>query len=499
MKLQQIIDQNLALTLEQVRDDAQLVLEIQEILSFWGLYPAGNFLDGDFGPRTQAAVNEFRVLKGIPSSTSAPFDKKFAEAILDPRTADILLETAKDRERVYTFFRDSEAGFNADKLWLLDRGIDNSPYRDEVASYPNRLTQKPDGIQVVSFGETARVSNPDRSVTFKPYPQLGTRPEINSNGLDFLHSDIKEACICTGSSMNGEIKANWLGKNELDSVQFWSSTKMIAILNSICQVNTQNIDIDIDDCVVRSSDDNISEGLRFYDLAVDIVSYRRGVSISNSLGATFKRFETFTGLDEWVKGATGNPNLTFKGNYGQEAFFRKPELFDKRLRKTVLSSAELQNNGPNLVSAYDLTRMMSMLAWHYHIPQPSRLPGAQWHSLESVVRAMGTDSARYIDAAITRLGLQRSGTIKNVVILSKLGFGRSSSRDRTELTYSAYVQFTDRRPNAAGDPSVMRNVALTLRAAKALGDPDEEARILDARMAAEVTEILRKVVAEELG
>lgn len=112
---------------------------------------------------------------------------------------------------------------------------------------------------------------------------------------------------------------------------------------------------------------------------------------------------------------------------------------------------------------------------------------------------MGTDRARYIDIAIERLGLQT--VIKDPVIIFKVGWGSSDSRNRYEITYTALVQYIDRRPNVTGNPSKLRTFAMTLRAAKALNlrDPNQEARELDARMVAEVTEILRRIVTEELA
>lgn len=59
----------------------------------------------------------------------------------------------------------------------------------------------------------------------------------------------------------------------------------------------------------------------------------------------------------------------------------------------------------NLVSAYDLVRMISMLGWHHQLSQNTRLPGAQWSSLATLVEGLGQDTARYIDVALEQLGL----------------------------------------------------------------------------------------------
>jgi len=150
-----------------------------------------------------------------------------------------------------------------------------------------------------------------------------------------------------------------------------------------------------------------------------------------------------------------------------------------------------------LISAYDLTRIVSQIAWHRHLPPTNRLPAAQWHSLTSLITAMGYDTARYVDTAIAALGLQYF--IGDPVVISKMGFGYSDQRKCTELTYTACVQFVDRLAKSH-DQSVpkLRSVNMTLRAVLDLKNPDREALEIDARMAATVAEILRRVVTEEL-
>ncbi|MEL7227079.1 MAG: hypothetical protein AAGL17_20165, partial [Cyanobacteria bacterium J06576_12] len=106
--------------------------------------------------------------------------------------------------------------------------------------------------------------------------------------------------------------------------------------------------------------------------------------------------------------------------------------------------------------------------------------------------------ARYVDIALDTLGL--SGDVKAPVILSKSGFGRSDERDRTELTYSALVQFALPRPGASDPTASHQNYSfgLTLIAAEQTGDGNQEARFVDALMAAEVTEVVKRVVTGQL-
>ena len=403
------------------------------------------------------------------------------------------LEQARDRTQVYKQFLTTalNMGANANNLVFLYRGVQKSPYKQEVKNYPTRLKEKPDNQNVVSYGDTIVLKGSNKKVTFSPYPKIGELPQIDKQGLDFLHPDIKEACVCVGSFVEGNLKAHWLGRNALTKGQFWSGTKILPILNVISKLNAKAYDSDIDNCVIRDANRR-AKNFSFNDLAIDVVSYGDNIASSNSLAAMFKRFETRSGLENWVQKITGNTSLEFRGGYGEPAFINQPELFDIKKAKVLLSAPSDSASGNNLVSPYDMVRFISMLGWHHHISQEARLPGAQWHSLESIVRAMGTDAARYTDLAIKTLGLE--GVISSPVIISKLGNGYSSARKRYEIVYIALVQFVDERSHSDGKPAKLRTVSMALR-----GATSGDAVKLDARMATEVTEIFRRVVTEELA
>jgi hypothetical protein len=290
------------------------------------------------------------------------------------------------------------------------------------------------------------------------------------------------------------LQVSWLGRNALVNTELWSATKIIPLLHLVSQMHHKALQADIDNQVIRAG--GRSQGFSVYDLAVDMVNYHYAISSSNALAAMFKLFSTPQTLEGWIKGITGNTQLIFRGNYGEGPFIGQPVLWDKQLQKVVLQGSGTRHGGPNAISVYDMTRLLTMLAWHLHLPASCQLPRAQWRSLESVVRAMGRDSARYVDRAIERLGVRSH--IQSPVIISKLGFGYSGQRQRTELVYSAFVQFVDRRPQAAiAGVAPVRSFGMTLVGAKKLGDGNREATLLDARMAAEVTEILRRIMLDE--
>lgn len=411
------------------------------------------------------------------------------------------LEIAKNRAAIFQKYLqiEKELEANSDNLAFLDRGIQKSPYKDLVDDYPNCFIAEPDGVKVVSYGAVAEFSDPKRKVAFSPYPKVGVMPQIDQQGLNFINEDIKQACICIGSFVDGKIQAKWLGRDALTKVQCWSATKIIPVLNIISKVNTKYPNVDLDNCIVRDPSGE-QDDVAFYDLLEDMVSYAEQIASSNSIAAMFRHFETRAGLEQWVKKTTGNQDLNFRGEYGEAAFILQPELYDTINEQVLLSAAPSDATGDNLVSVYDLTRLVSMLGWHYNIDKSSRLPGARWQSVECLIRAMGHDSARYADVAIETLGL--SNVISSPAIISKLGYGLSTTRKVLEMVYMAVVQFIDERPNVNGKPAKLRTLAMTLRGSKALPqnstNTDREATELDASMAAEVTEILRRVVAEEL-
>jgi hypothetical protein len=214
-----------------------------------------------------------------------------------------------------------------------------------------------------------------------------------------------------------------------------------------------------------------------------MVSYRNKFGSSNAIGALFKRFTKREDLESWIKDQTGNKSIEFCGAYGEGSLITDPNIRDTTIRKPVLNSTtSIGKIGDNLISAYDLVRLISMLGWHLHLPSTAQLPSAQWKSLESVVRAMGRDTARYVDVALETLGVVN--VISEPVIISKVGWGNSS------MTYAAFVKFVDRRIT----PSKLRTFALALRCPTPASSDDR-----DTNLAAAVTEIVRRIITEELA
>ncbi|NJO81067.1 MAG: S-layer homology domain-containing protein [Cyanobacteria bacterium RM1_2_2] len=479
---------------ERWKGCGRLMRDIQTLLTPFRLFPAGNWITGKYDWQTEQALTQFCNFYGLPTMTAGVFDANFAWTLTHADPVDYLVALAKDRQKVYAEYLKREASYDANKLAFLDRGYTSSAYAADLAQFPNRILQKPDGQAVASTGQTATQTGTNQTVTFKPFPRLGTLPEIDTTALNFLSADIPQACVCVGSFVNGDIWTRWFGKNALKPAQMWSTTKIIPLLHVVDRANTARPSVKVRDCLVTPRGSVNGNG--FYNLAVDLVSYRSSIGSSNSVAAMFKQFFTPAELEGWLKQMTGNASLTFQGRYGEDPLLQSPSLVEQASRQVVLNSPSSDHFGDNLISTYDLTRIMALLSWHGHLPLNVRIPGADWNSLETVVRAMGTDTARYLDVAIETLGLGMA--IESPVIISKLGFGRSESRNRTELVYMAFIQFVDKRPRKQSKPGILRTVCMSLLAVQAAGDANDEARQVDARMAAEVTEILRRVVTQEL-
>lgn len=518
MRLEEILEKHIMVDLDTVQSDRELLEQIQRHLHAAGLYPGGDSIDGLYGPRTKAALVSFCKQENLNNMKTWWFGRSFAGALKKYKVEEAIAEEQADNtpeniedngdlaistenvsdedDELFQIFLSAEDKdkHGAEKLAFLDKGIEKSQYKGDIDNYPKRLEQKPDGKKVISALKSKDVDAKD-SDAFEPYPNVGVIPKIDNKGLDFLHKDVENACVCIGSFLGDELGASWLGRKALDNDQYWSTTKILGILNLIGQANRKYPNSPMENCIVRGNGE--AESFSFEDLADDVMTYGQSIGTSNSIAAMFKRFETYYGLEDWTRKMTGNNTLEFRGMYGDSPFFNWPQLFDTRSQHTLVKGAPEIGRGSNNLSAYDLTRVLSMLAWHCYLPKAARLPGCQWHSLQTLVCSMGKDTARYADVAIDQLGLNKA--IASPVILSKLGFGISDSRSSIELTYTAFLQFIDTSSKSKKDPSKLRTLAMTLRIAKQLaGDVNAQAREVDARMATAVAQILQRVVSEEL-
>jgi len=402
-----------------------------------------------------------------------------------------------------------------DNLPLLDRGLAGSPFEASVPAYARHLEHQPPDL----------VPYPAPSPGFGAYPRRGQAAAILSGGdglggLEFLSEEVTQACVAVGSfGADQPLRVRWYGRQAAGvNVQFWSATKIAAALHVLCQANRRSPMTPIGDCLIAPQNqtktgdkvDGVAVevgseaaamaasgaarrgGEKFGDLFREMVSYEKDAQSpghSNAVGALFKTLVNpgEENVQEWLRHLAGNPSLVLMGRYGTPSYIQNGALVGP---PGVLVGYRQPPRSRNLVSAADLVRLLTLVGWHRQLGPDQRLAGAQWASLRTVVEGLGHDTARYLDAALEHLGLV--DTVDSPVILSKLGYGAETEDLSIDaLTYAAFAQFIDRR----SDPPRQRSFALALRIPTAPGAGVRH----DARMAAEVTEIVRRVFAEEWG
>ena len=443
--------------------------------------------DGSFGATTAQAVRDAqRRLLLLPDGIAGPRTSAALAAALARQPPSPTSFYRRFHREAMNLAASGEASL--EKLPWLDRGLAPSPFRNEPPHYGERLA--------TSVAAATLTPYPDAAGSFGPYPARGVVPAILSGrdgrgGLEFLSDAVAQACLCVGSfAADRSLRVRWYGRQALEAnVQFWSATKFVAALQLVCQANRRNPGIPIGATRVRAGDGSADQP--FPTLFTDMVSYGKGVTTSNAIGLMLKQLRNSGEPDvqSWLSSLSGNPRLQLRGGYGAPPFFANAEL--------VGPAGVLMGNRPlpssrNLVSAYDLVRCLTMLGWHHQLDPGSRLPGAQWASLATLVEGLGHDTARYLDVALERLGLL--GAVAEPVILSKLGYGAETNDPQIDaFTYVAFASFRDIRTR----PARQRCFALALRVPTA---PDLASALdHEARMATEITEIVRRVFAEELG
>jgi len=320
-----------------------------------------------------------------------------------------------------------------EKLAFLDRGYLTSPWAQEIDRFVARLGR----------------------IHTNNYLPLGEIPQLDLESLSFLHRDITEACIC---SIDGDKNCHWFGRRPLEPVQMWSATKFLTVYYLLTIV----------DSPVNPTSWQITDGNNrsfSFPFLVDLMfTYASTEISSNSLALLFKSFYSPAAIEGWLHTLTGDQRSVFQGGYGEPSFLLQPVL---QVNDQSLLQGIYLHQGQNLVSAYALTRALVQLAWLDVFKRPEKY--------DVLIQAMAKDSARYLDVALQKRSLCH---LSDVVILSKMGFGRSTERNRSELVYTALLTSTD------------RSCALTFKACLNLDDPAQEARHLDARLATEVTKTI---------
>jgi hypothetical protein len=375
------------------------------------------------------------------------------------------VNTAPPRQAIFArLLRTSRrAGSNLNHLRYLDLGL---PAEHDPAS----LTRTPELLarQVLPRGAGER------------FPDRGELPQAGGE-LDFLHPMIRSACLVVSrGGADGDLRASWYGRRPYENDQWWSATKHLQALHVASALGHRAPGASLADLRLRRRRSS-SAGLPATTLLRHIVSYSKGVQRSNAGAETFGRFFTRREREAWNVAHTGHPH-SFRGAYGAAPLFAPPELVDEAGRVLLTGPTSQGAAGPNAISAYDLTRLTAMAAWHQRLRPAARLEGTNWQGVAPVLQAMAHDTARYVEVGLAQLGAESA--LRAVAVASKLGFGVRSKTGLPELTWVAAIHLED----AAGPVQAV----LALKAAHS------DAVVLDARVAAEVAEILRRLLGRSL-
>jgi hypothetical protein len=355
------------------------------------------------------------------------------------------------------------AGSNLYHLLYLDQGL-------------------PDGLNAAALRRLPELLGAPAPQTpgGEPFPDRGQLPE-RGGSLDFLHPVIRSACLVVsrGEQADGLLGASWYGRRAFENDQWWSATKHLQALHVASRLGAAAPEANLGDLRLRARG-SATDGVSVGTLLAEVVSYSGGVHRSNAGAETFGRFFTRRQRQAWNVAHTGHPH-SFRGAYGEAPVFARPELVDPQGRVVLVGPSSQGASGPNLISAYDVARLTAMAAWHTRLSPSARLAGARWTSLQTVLEAMGRDSARYAEVGLESLGW---GDQVQLAVASKLGFGVRSKTGLPELTWVAAIRLEDDRG--------------PVQAVLALKGIHRDAVVLDARVAAEVAEILRRLLERSL-
>ena len=171
---------------------ARLMHDIQVILTDFRLYCGA--IDGRYTSATEAGLTQFCDFYGLNAMKVGAFDSKFAWALTNADPSAFIMAQSKDRQQVYETYLAQEERFDAKKLAFLDRGYQTSRYAADIPNFPDRLTQKPDGVTLVS---------PESAIAPDLYPARGEQPPMDANGLDFFTSRYSASLCLRGQLCRG--------------------------------------------------------------------------------------------------------------------------------------------------------------------------------------------------------------------------------------------------------------------------------------------------------
>jgi peptidoglycan hydrolase-like protein with peptidoglycan-binding domain len=167
--LNEILNNNQILTRSQLKADRGLVREIQLRLRNLGLYPGGQWIDGDLGGNNSFSwkgLKEFCEavnLSGFPSDTVS-MNIDIATKLLETKQLPFILDQARNTNFILEKLTDIQSNTPSPvdvgvTEAFVARTTRNSPFAGEIANYPQYLAQKPDGTSIISYGNSFTLSS----------------------------------------------------------------------------------------------------------------------------------------------------------------------------------------------------------------------------------------------------------------------------------------------------------------------------------------------------
>jgi peptidoglycan hydrolase-like protein with peptidoglycan-binding domain len=479
-----------------LQDRPALVAAVQIRLRGLGLHDGGTAIDGVYGRHTRKALGRFCRRLALESSTPPGLDRTIAAALLELRR----LPGRPDRWRPGRWRRryrryERKVGAGDARLGFLDMGVALSPFADALPAMVERPPLAAAWASYPVLGQLPAFSPPDS----QPGTQPGTQPE---DPLAWLDPDVAQACLCLARP--GQ-PVQWLGRQPLEPLECLSATKIIPLLNVLSRLGDalgdalgdepgNQLGDQLEELVLANLGDPTIE-LQLERALVDVVSYGQTVGSSNALAALLNGFEA--DRVGWIRRITGHGGaLRFGGRYGEAPTIalaelrprQSPSLPQPQPQPQPLLRLRQPVEAGNAVSVYDLTRLISLVGWQPCLGPQQRLPGLGSVGLRLARRALSTDTARYVDAAIASLGLEPR--LAEPVILSKLGYGESA------LVYTAFLQCRLEGIAAEAPPQVT-SLAFTLRVPRREVSDADAVRV-DTSMAVAVTQLLHRLLLEPL-
>ena len=288
---------------------------------------------------------------------------------------------------------------------------------------------------------------------------------------------------CNGAPSDNNNAKVWqfaeFGKNAQNPVQLWSSTKIVPLLALVVLLSKKfgKTAPTLKECSFQNRNNPQTRHSAWYLLS-DMFDYGSGDEGSNATAALLKTIAGHDYLDEYLRTLltfkiheSKDPNKSdsnndlsfeFRGLYGVPPPYSWPELVRNQSGEVLLTapwSAEdnLAKSGSNFVPVQAISPLLFKLGLHAELQQSQQIEFLSHGHAEELAELFQKDLGQEVFAGLSKKEFETLGG--KAFVLSKIGFGWSDLRRRTELVIAAFVRF-EKVPDRA--------LAFTFRVSKSL-------------------------------